>query len=524
MTPESVTPEISAGVVSGERSLSVDRLERNARRVASAMHDLGIWQGDRVALLMRNDLAYFEATRGAACLGASTVPLNWHLTADEIAHVLDDCNPKMLIAHADLLDESILAVCSDVEVVAVATPPEIAAAYHIGPEAAAVPGGLPDWDSWYSAYEPWAEEPRAVVDPMFYTSGTTGKPKGVKRAKVPPELAAETVRRTAGAFGLDRAPLRAVMTGPLYHSAPNAYGMRIVGGGGLLVLQPRFNALELLALVQRHGITHLHMVPTMFIRLLALSDEERQRFDISSLEFVCHGAAPCPDDVKRAMIDWWGPVIHEYYAMTETGIIATSTSPEWLDHPGTVGKPPAGVEIRILDSHGKKLPPGETGEICVRTALTSFVSYHRAADKTEAMRRGDFVATGDVGYFDDDGFLYISDRISDMVISGGVNIYPAEVEKVLVGMDEVADCAVVGVPDPEFGERLIAFIVGEDGLDDTTVRDYLADHLARYKVPREICFAQELPREDSGKIKKRLLREAYLSGKLPDRDAAVGLG
>ena len=359
---------------------------------------------------------------------------------------------------------------------------------------------------------------------MFYTSGTTGKPKGVRRAKVPPELAAEGVRRTAAAFGLDRSPLRAVMTGPLYHSAPNAYGMRIVGGGGLLVLQPRFDPLELLALIEKHRISHLHMVPTMFIRLLALGEAARSRFDLSSLEFVCHGAAPCPDDVKRAMIDWWGPVIHEYYAMTETGVIASSTSEGWLAHPGTVGIPADGVEVRILDDDGNALPPGEAGEICVRTSLTSFVSYHRASDKTEAMRRGDFVATGDVGYFDDDGYLFISDRISDMVISGGVNIYPAEVEKVLIGMDDVSDCAVLGVPDKEFGERLIAFVIGRDGLDAETVRDFLGQQLARYKVPREICFADELPREDSGKIKKRLLREAYLIGELANRESAIGGG
>jgi long-chain acyl-CoA synthetase len=512
------------GVISGDRHLSAEALERNARRVAAAMHDLGVWQGDRVALLMRNDLAYFEATRGAACLGASTVPLNWHLTADEIEHVLDDCNPKVLVAHADLLDESILAVCSDVEVVAVNTPPEIASAYGISAEKAAVPGGLPEWESWFGAYSAWIEQPRAIVDPMFYTSGTTGKPKGVRRARVPPELSAASVQRTARAFGLDRSPLRAVMTGPLYHSAPNAYGMRIVGGGGLLVLQPRFNALELLQLVERHRISHLHMVPTMFVRLLALDEADRKRFDLSGLEFVCHGAAPCPADVKRAIIDWWGPVVHEYYAMTETGIIATSNSADWLAHPGTVGSAADGVELRILDSAGDSLPPGEPGEICVRTALTSFVSYHRASEKTAAMRRGDFVATGDVGYLDEEGFLYISDRISDMVISGGVNIYPAEIESVLMGIDQVSDCAVLGVPDPEFGEKLIAFVIGDEGLDENAVKDYLSDKLARYKLPREIRFARELPREDSGKIKKRLLREAYLKGGLPDRDAAVGLG
>ncbi len=516
------TEELVSGIISGERILTPEELDRNARRVASALHDVGIWQGDRVALLLRNDLAYFEVTRGAALLGASTVPLNWHMTADEIAYVIDDCNPKLLVAHVDLLDESILAVSSDLDVVAVPTPPEISAAYTIQSQKLRVPGAIPEWESWYQAYDPWFKEPRAIAAAMFYTSGTTGKPKGVRRANLPPELAATTASRTAFAFGLDRRPVRSVMTGPLYHSAPNAYGMRVVNDGGLLVMQPRFDAHELLALIERHAITHLHMVPTMFVRLLALPVDERDQYDVSSLRYVCHGAAPCPDDVKRAMIDWWGPIVHEYYAMTETGIIATSSSDDWLSRPGTVGAPVPGVDVLVLDSNGKRQPAGKQGEICVRTAVTAFVSYHRAAEKTESMRRGDFIATGDVGYLDDEGFLYISDRISDMVISGGVNIYPAEIEQALVGIENVRDCAVFGVPDPDFGERLVAYVECDENLGPDQVREALGGKLSRYKIPREFHFARRLPREDSGKIKKHLLRQAYLSGNPPAKAEVVG--
>ena len=246
------------------------------------------------------------------------------------------------------------------------------------------------------------------------------------------------------------------MSGPLYHSAPNAYGMQIARSGGLLVLQPRFNPEKLLELIQSYRITHLHMVPTMFVRLLSLPIETRERYDVSSLAFVSHGSAPCPPDVKRQMIEWWGPVIHEYYAMTEIGISTICNSDEWLAHPGTVGCPGPGVELLVIDDAGNPCEPEQPGEICVRSETTTRFTYHRDNAKTESVRIGDYVATGDIGYLDDDGFLYISDRKTDMVISGGVNIYPAEVEKVLVTLDGVRDCVVFGVPDKDYGERLVA--------------------------------------------------------------------
>ncbi len=520
-TAPSAQPASLRGIVSGERFLGHDALSRNAAKAASALHDVGVWQGDTVALLLRNDFAFFEASLAASQLGALTVPLNWHMTADEIAYVLDDCEAKVIIAHSDCLTEAVLAVCEGREVIAVATPPEIQAAYKLTKEKVRINGPIPEWYNWIAQFPEWQEQSRVVPSPMFYTSGTTGMPKGVKRKTVSPEVAARVAVRTGAAFfGASSDGISSIMTGPLYHSAPNAYGMRVIREGGLLVLQPRFNAAELLTLIDRYQISHLHMVPTMFTRLLNLPEQQRLAFDGSSLLHVAHGAAPCPPDVKAAMINWWGKVIVEYYAMTETGIIATCNSEEWLAHKGTVGRAAQGISISILDQDGQECEPGTSGEICIQSETTAFVSYHRAEAKTEQLRRGNYLATGDIGYLDEDGFLFISDRLSDMVISGGVNIYPAEIEKVLVNHPAVRDCAVFGVEDQEFGERLVAAIdVGLDTVsaplpDHAEFNEYLRKHLAAYKVPREYVLQRTLPREDSGKIKKRLLRNAYLAGEL----------
>jgi long-chain acyl-CoA synthetase len=502
------------GIISGERYLAPETLDIRTRKAAAALHDIGLWQGDQLALLMRNDFAFFEATFGAGLLGASPVPINWHLGADEIAHILDDCEAKVLLAHSDLLTESVLAVCGNVQVIGVRTPPEIAQAYGVDDQKCEVPGGIPEWRTWTNSYPEWHETPRKVAGPMFYTSGTTGLPKGVKRKSVSADVVAAIGKRTNAAWGLGQDSIRSVMCGPLYHSAPNAYGLQVVRSGGLLILQPRFSAEELLDLIQQYRITHLHMVPTMFGRLLALPEEMRRKYDISSLQFVSHGAAPCPPDVKSEMIDWLGPVIHEYYAMTEIGIATICDSEEWRAHPGTVGHAGPGVDLLIVSDDDRVCPAGVTGEICVRSEATTRFTYHRDDKKTESTRRGDYVVTGDVGYLDEDGFLYITDRKSDMVISGGVNIYPAEVEKVLVTLDDVRDCVVFGVPDKDYGERLVAVVDSAVQLEKERLISELKKRIAGYKVPREYFFALCLPREDSGKIMKRVVREQYLAGTL----------
>lgn len=275
---------------------------------------------------------------------------------------------------------------------------------------------------------------------------------------------------------------------------------------------PRFDPEELLRTIERERITHLNMVPIMFSRLLKLPADVRQRYDVSSLRFVAHAAAPCPADVKRAMIDWWGPLIHEYYGSTETGNLTFCDTQEWLAHPGTVGRAIEGAEIRILDDAGKPLAPGEIGEIALRFPEVGDFTYHNDDAKRGSVDRDGFVAPGDVGYLDEDGFLFLCDRKVDMIISGGVNIYPAEIEAALADMPGVADSAVFGIPDDEYGESVCAVIQPQPGNqtpDAEAVRSFLRERVAGYKVPRRIEFADVLPREDSGKIFKRKLRAPY---------------
>jgi long-chain acyl-CoA synthetase len=305
--------------------------------------------------------------------------------------------------------------------------------------------------------------------------------------------------------------IRSVVPGPLYHAAPNAFAMGAGRVGELVVLMPRFDPVGLLELIEHQRHDTMFMVPTMFIRLLKLPEEVRARFDVSSLRFVIHAAAPCPRDVKRAMIDWWGPVINEFYGSTESGAVTLATSSDTLARPGTVGRAVEGAEVRILDDVGRSVRAREVGEIFTRFAELPDFTYHNRPDERAKVDRGGFITSGDVGYLDEDGYLFLCDRKRDMVISGGVNIYPAEIEAVLHGAPGVRDCAVFGIPDGEFGEKLMAVVEPLEGsaLSTQDLRAYLRRHLADYKVPRSIEIGRDLPREDSGKIFKRKLRDPY---------------
>ena len=507
MTKSDRTPAL----ISGERGISYAQLDRRASRAASALRELGLGAGDRLALLMRNDFAYFEAMRAAALLSVVSVPLNWHLTAGELKRILDHSGARAMVAHSDLLSSELLEACGSLKPVCVATPSEVREAY--GLPANAPPDGIPLWHDWIRGYAPWTDEPAGPGDTMFYTSGTSGQPKGVSRVAAPPAAIAEVARRSERAWGLGGGGTRALVTGPVYHSAPNAYATMVLRTGGLLVMQPRFDAEELLRLVAAHRISHLYMTPTMFSRLLSLPRRVRNQFDPGSLRHVSHGAAPCPPELKRRMLDWWGDIFVEYYALTETGILTTCDSRQWRAHSGSVGKAVEGIDLRIAATDGSQAAPGKTGEVCVRSSLTPYVSYHQADDETRRMRRGDYMATGDIGYLASDGYLYITGRKTDMVISGGVNIYPAEIEAALAACPGIGDAAVFGVPDPEFGERLVAVLQRDDKAnspDAKAVREFLLQRLARFKVPREIHFRRELPREDTGKIRKPLLKAEYL--------------
>ncbi len=502
-------PLFTASLVSGARTLTATTFTDRIGRAASGFAALGVRQGDCVALLLRNDFAFLEASLAAVRLGAYAVPINWHFKADEVAYVLADCAAKVLVAHADLLAPIAGAIPTGVEVLAVSTPAEIAASYGCGP--GGVLPGATEWDTWLAGHAPWQGAPLPQASSMIYTSGTTGRPKGVRRQPLTADLEARMADYRERVYGL--APgVRTMIPGPLYHSAPNAFALRAARVASLIALMPRFDPEDFLALVEKHRIEAMFMVPTMFVRLLKLPADIRARYDLSSLKFVMHAAAPCPMEIKRAMIEWLGPVIHEFYGSTESGAVTVVDSQEWLERPGTVGRPVQGGAVRIYDDNGKRLAPGEVGEVYTKLEFLPEFTYHQLPDKRAEIDREGFITSGDVGYLDDAGYLFLCDRKRDMVISGGVNIYPAEIEAVLINCPGVKDCAVFGVPDSEFGEALMAIIETQPGLPPpalTDVRTYLSQHLAGYKVPKRIEFGRDLPREDSGKIFKRRLRDPY---------------
>ena len=497
-------------IVSGGRRRPRADFDLRASKAASGFSNaFGIRPGDAVALLLRNDIAFLEATTAAGIAGAYSVPVNWHFKAEEVEYIIRDCAAKLLIVHRDLLG-AIKDVPAKPPILVVETPSEILAAYPSDATTGSVPTHAGTWDEWIPTQEVWSGGPHVSPGSMIYTSGTTGRPKGVRRP--PPSPAQAEAAALTATFGYGLAgTVRTVLTGPLYHSAPFSYATRTLQLGGSVVLQPRFDAEQLLGLIEAERITHLHLVPIMFVRLLRLPEHVRQRHDLSSLRFVAHGAAPCPEDVKRRMIDWWGPVIHEYYGSTETGLVSGSSSEEWLARPGTVGTPLPGVRIRILGRDREVLPANTTGDIFVRNDDVVPFDYHGRNDLRASIEHDGWVTLGDVGHVDDDGYLYISDRSRDMVISGGVNVYHAEIEAAIHTLAGVQDCAVFGIPDEEYGERLAAVVQVPEGsaLTPGMVVAHLRPILARYKLPTTIDLRPALPREDSGKIRKRDLRQPY---------------
>ncbi|QCK85598.1 long-chain fatty acid--CoA ligase [Phreatobacter aquaticus] len=501
---------LSTGIVSGSRAASQAEVETRSRHIAGGLKALGVGAGDCVAILMRNDIAFLEATYAAMMLGAYAVPVNWHFKAEEIAYVLRDCGAKALIGHLDLVNHYVAAVPDGLTVVTVVPPPEIQAVYPASGDLLRPAPGAVDIETWLAAVPPYDGPALPAPQSMIYTSGTTGNPKGVRRQAPTPEEARATDALRALVYGI-RPGLRALLPGPLYHSAPNSYGTRCGKLGAALVLMPRFDPEEMLRLIEAERIEGIFMVPTMFIRLLKLPEAVRRRYDCSSLKFVIHAAAPCPVDVKAAMIAWWGPVIHEFYGGTETGPVTYATSEDALKKPGTVGRLSPGAEILVVDDAGQPVPQGGVGEIYARIAGYPDFTYHNNPQKRREVDLQGFVTCGDIGYVDPEGYVFLCDRKRDMVISGGVNIYPAEIEAVLHGLPGVQDCAVFGVPDAEFGEALMAVVEPQPGMviDPVAIRAGLSEKLAGYKVPRHVEIRTGLPREDSGKIFKRRLRDPY---------------
>lgn len=504
---------MAIGFSDNSKSLSAAQLTERVSRAASGLAAIGVKQGDCVALLMRNDTVFIEATLAAAWLGAHTSPINWHLQAGECGYILADCDARVLVAHADLYRGVAEVIPPAMRTVAVSTPAALRAAYNIEPTLATVPSGLAEWDEWIEGFAPRQDPPLAVLAPMVYTSGTTGRSKGVRRMAPTPAGAEAHRGHMARVFGIDK-EMRSVVTGPLYHGSPNTHALSTIRSGGELLIQPRFDAENLLQIIERHHITNLHLVPTMFVRLLKLPQATRVRYDVSSLRFVSHGAAPCPREIKQAMIDWWGPILYEFYGATETGGVTLCDSAEWLMHPGTVGRPLPGADLQIVGPGGGPLAQGEPGEIFVRPDRVSDFVYHNLPGARQEIERDGRISLGDIGYLDAEGYLYLCDRKRDMVISGGVNIYPAEIESVLVGMPGVADCAVFGIPDAEMGESVAAAIQPQLGvqLGTESVVAWLKPRIALYKIPRHWEFVDALPRDDTGKIFKQKLRERHWIG------------
>jgi long-chain acyl-CoA synthetase len=504
------TSPLFLGIISGQRRRDHAEVADRAVRIAGGLQRLGIKPGDSVCILMRNDIAFLEAAYAAMRLGAYAVPVNWHFKPEEVHYVLKDSGTSVLIGHADLLHPLRSAARAGVTVLSVPTPPEILSHYRIDPEHLATPDFAVDLEPWLEHQRPYDGPALPQPQNMIYTSGTTGNPKGVRRQAPTPQQTVASERMRALLYGLEPG-VRSLLPGPLYHSAPNSFGLRSGRLGGALVLMPRFEPEEFLRLIQDQKIDTLFMVPTMFIRLLKLPETVRSKYDISSLRHVVHAAAPCPAEAKRAMIEWWGPVIHEYYGSTESGALTFATSKDALEKPGTVGKILDGVELRFLGDNGESLAQGAIGEIFSRAPGNPDFAYHNKPEKRAEIERDGFITSGDVGYIDADGYVFICDRKRDMVISGGVNIYPAEIEAALHAVPGVHDCAVFGIPDDEFGEALMAVVEPQAGatLDVAAIRAHLRASLAGYKVPKHVEIQKTLPREDSGKIFKRRLRDPY---------------
>jgi long-chain acyl-CoA synthetase len=466
-------------------------------RAAGGLERLGVGEGDVVCLLSRNDPAFLEALFGARRLGAYSCPVNWHFKADEAGWILRDSGAKVLVAQSDLLEQ-----------VRAGIPPGVAV----------VPADAPSWRAWLAAQPRHAGPERTARYSMPYTSGTTGRPKGVRRIAPSPEEAARAARVLADnvrlVYGIEPGA-RALVSAPLYHSAPTVYATQVLLQGASFYLESRFDPERTLALIEKERLNRAYLVPTMFSRMLKLPEAVRRRYDLSSMEFVITTGSPCPPEVKRAMIDWWGPVIHESYAASELGLVTFIRAEEALRKPGSAGRAIPGVRLKILDEEGRELPPRQTGLVYARQDGYTDFTYNNNDEARRRLERDGLWTLGDMGWLDEDGYLTLSDRAVDMVISGGVNIYPAEIEAALITMPGVADCAVFGIPDAEFGESLAAAVqpqadsIAGAALTADAIRAWLAGRIADYKVPRHVEFHDALPREDSGKLFKRRLRAPH---------------
>jgi fatty-acyl-CoA synthase len=478
--------------------------------LARLLAEAGLTRGDHIALLMENHPRFFEVVWAALRSGLYLTPVNRHLTAGEIQYILGDSEAKALVTSAALAD-----VVTQLDWTAL---PMLDHRLMVDGRHA----GFDSYDDAVAGFAPEALENETSGSTMLYTSGTTGRPKGVLRPLPNTALGAQATPGAASAT-TGSAPSVTALIGfaedtvylspaPLYHSAPLGFTTSVQRTGGTVVVMEKFDPAFALGLIQTHRVTHSQWVPTMFVRLLALPDDQRRAFDLSSHRVAVHAAAPCPVDVKRRMIEWWGPILLEYYGSTEGIGMTIIDSADWLEHPGSVG-PDARGAIRIIGEDGSELPRGEVGLVYFAGPVT-FV-YKDDAEKTEALRLpGDLSTVGDAGYLDADGWLYLTDRKDFMIIAGGVNIYPREIEDVLMMHPAVLDVAVFGVPHDDLGEQVKAAVQLTPGHEagPALAEDLMAhcrEHLAGFKCPRSVDFAAELPRTPTGKLRKHELRDPY---------------
>jgi long-chain acyl-CoA synthetase len=491
----------------GQREIPHAEIKERAARIATALADLGVEHGERVALVLRNDPEVLTISAACGLIGATPVPVNWHWRGEELRHVVTHSGSRAAFVHSYFVEAVVEVLPDAVPLVEVPVPGELASTYG----ESATTGRHAQLNDFIAGHEPCTGAPESPPLGLIYTSGTTGLPKGVIRNAMTPEQATKVAEATLAGMGLHPG-MSTLVTAPLYHAAPGAQGTFALALGMDVTIMPRFDAEEFLRLIEAHRISHAQVVPTMFVRLLELPDDVRERYDLSSLQAVVHAAAPCPVHIKRRMIEWLGPVVYEYYGGTETGIVVMCDSEGWLAHEGSVGKLYGDTDIHVFDEEGNLLPRGETGEVYVRPPdFWPGFTYLGQEDKRREIDRDGYVSIGDVGRVDEDGFLYLSDRARDMVISGGVNIYPAEIEGCLLELEGVKDVAVFGIPDDAYGESLAAHVEvdPEAGLTEDAVREHVRERLAGYKVPKVVVFDDELPREETGKIFKRRIRERY---------------
>ena len=485
------------------RAFSADWMKGEIQRILAGLHDLHCKEGDTIAAMLRNSPEYVALVLACRQAGLYLASINWHFKALEANHILTDSGARAVVVDADLLDQVREGIPEGVGVILVSracAPACSPQAHHWADFGAGLPAMPPRTGTSHGA--------------ITYTSGTTGKPKGVRRIPGAPEERAAMERRlqrvTDIVYGTGT-DVTAYLSAPIYHSAAMAYLSHFCNLGATLVLEPRFDAQRALELLARHKVTHAYLVPTMYQRLLALPPEARAGHDLSALRQVASTGSPCPVPLKQAMIDWFGPLITEAYGSSEAGYTTFADAASWLRHPGSAGSPLPDAQVRILDEDGNALPAREIGLIYVRQRALPDFTYINRPEARAAVERDGLITLGDMGYLDEDGFLHICDRKADMVISGGVNIYPAEIESVLQTMPGIADCAVFGIPDAEFGEGLAAAVQLCPGhsIEGAQVQAFLRERIANYKVPRIVEIHALLPREDTGKIFKRRLREPH---------------